>query len=222
MINQELAKYMIDNLINCQDEKTQVELTDKKLKINTLNLPIPMPNPMPNKPEWLFCLAFESGQILNNTLILNKVSNCLEFTDRPFRQVNTLSTYDIQELWSVPDTNEIDMIPLEDDEEIIDVLEDSFLLDPPNAALYSNNKMAIISLRECVQDKDNLIFEFDYLTNSDILEKNLHKGALFIDMKVRASVKQRHRDCRVIRRKGRVYVINKQNSRYKARQELIK
>lgn len=66
MINQELAKYMIDNLINCQDEKTQVELTDKKLKINTLNLPIPMPNPMPNKPEWLFCLAFESGQILNN------------------------------------------------------------------------------------------------------------------------------------------------------------
>lgn len=122
----------------------------------------------------------------------------------------------------MPDTNEIDMIPLEDDEEIIDVLEDSFLLDPPNAALYSNNKMAIISLRECVQDKDNLIFEFDYLTNSDILEKNLHKGALFIDMKVRASVKQRHRDCRVIRRKGRVYVINKQNSRYKARQELIK
>ena len=32
------------------------------------------------------------------------------------------------------------------------------------------------------------------------------------------SLKARHRDCRVIRRKGRVYVINKTQKRYKARQ----
>ena len=32
------------------------------------------------------------------------------------------------------------------------------------------------------------------------------------------SLKKRHRDCRVIRRKGRVYVINKTNRRFKARQ----
>lgn len=32
------------------------------------------------------------------------------------------------------------------------------------------------------------------------------------------TIKTRHRDCRVIRRKGRVYVINKTNPRYKARQ----
>ena len=32
------------------------------------------------------------------------------------------------------------------------------------------------------------------------------------------SVKLRHKDCRVIRRKGRTYVINKSNPRYKARQ----
>ena len=32
------------------------------------------------------------------------------------------------------------------------------------------------------------------------------------------SLKSRHRDCRVVRRKGRVYVINKQNPRFKARQ----
>ena len=32
------------------------------------------------------------------------------------------------------------------------------------------------------------------------------------------SAKQRHKDCRVIRRKGRVYVINKTNPRFKARQ----
>ncbi len=32
------------------------------------------------------------------------------------------------------------------------------------------------------------------------------------------SAKKRHRDCRVIRRKGRTYVINKTNRRFKARQ----
>lgn len=40
-------------------------------------------------------------------------------------------------------------------------------------------------------------------------------------MKVRnslKSLKNRHRNCRVIRRKGRIYVINKTNRRFKARQ----
>ncbi len=32
------------------------------------------------------------------------------------------------------------------------------------------------------------------------------------------SLKQRHRDCRVVRRKGRVYIINPPPRRYKARQ----
>ena len=32
------------------------------------------------------------------------------------------------------------------------------------------------------------------------------------------SVKARHRDCRIVRRKGRVYVINKTHRRFKARQ----
>ena len=32
------------------------------------------------------------------------------------------------------------------------------------------------------------------------------------------SAKKRDKNCRVIRRKGRVYVINKQNPRFKARQ----
>ncbi|MBT06740.1 MAG: 50S ribosomal protein L36 [Rhodospirillaceae bacterium] len=32
------------------------------------------------------------------------------------------------------------------------------------------------------------------------------------------SAKTRHRDCKVIRRKGRVLVINKTNRRFKARQ----
>ena len=40
-------------------------------------------------------------------------------------------------------------------------------------------------------------------------------------MKVRnslRSLKKRDKDCRVVRRKGRVYEINKKNPRFKARQ----
>lgn len=39
-------------------------------------------------------------------------------------------------------------------------------------------------------------------------------------MKIRSSlktIKSRHKACRVVRRKGRVYVINKTNPRFKAR-----
>ncbi|MCX8501206.1 MAG: type B 50S ribosomal protein L36 [Alphaproteobacteria bacterium] len=32
------------------------------------------------------------------------------------------------------------------------------------------------------------------------------------------TMKTRHKNCRVVRRKGRVYVINKTNPRFKARQ----
>jgi large subunit ribosomal protein L36 len=41
------------------------------------------------------------------------------------------------------------------------------------------------------------------------------------EMKVRnslKSLKERHKDCRVVRRKGRIYVINKTQRRFKARQ----
>ena len=37
-------------------------------------------------------------------------------------------------------------------------------------------------------------------------------------MKVRASVKKRSADDKIVRRKGRIYIINKQNPRFKARQ----
>ena len=53
---------------------------------------------------------------------------------------------------------------------------------------------------------------------------DLQKQELLIDikktrlMKVRASVKKRSADCKIVRRKGRLYVINKQNPRFKQRQ----
>lgn len=37
-------------------------------------------------------------------------------------------------------------------------------------------------------------------------------------MKVRTAVKKRSVDCKIVRRKGKVYVINKKNPRYKQRQ----
>ena len=32
------------------------------------------------------------------------------------------------------------------------------------------------------------------------------------------TLKNRHKDCRLVRRRGRVYIINKTNRRFKARQ----
>jgi large subunit ribosomal protein L36 len=40
-------------------------------------------------------------------------------------------------------------------------------------------------------------------------------------MKIRNSLrtaKKRHKDCRLVRRKGRIFIINKTNPRFKARQ----
>ena len=37
-------------------------------------------------------------------------------------------------------------------------------------------------------------------------------------MKVKASIKRRDDDCKIVRRKGRLYVINKKNPKLKARQ----
>ena len=38
------------------------------------------------------------------------------------------------------------------------------------------------------------------------------------DMKVRSSIKRRTKDCQIVIRKGKRYVINKKNPRLKARQ----
>ncbi|HPB04385.1 MAG TPA: 50S ribosomal protein L36 [Bacteroidaceae bacterium] len=37
-------------------------------------------------------------------------------------------------------------------------------------------------------------------------------------MKVRASLKKRSADCKIVRRKGRLYLINKKNPKMKLRQ----
>ncbi|MBK8443993.1 MAG: 50S ribosomal protein L36 [Sphingobacteriales bacterium] len=37
-------------------------------------------------------------------------------------------------------------------------------------------------------------------------------------MKVRPAIKKRTADCKIVRRKGKLYVINKKNPKYKQRQ----
>jgi large subunit ribosomal protein L36 len=37
-------------------------------------------------------------------------------------------------------------------------------------------------------------------------------------MRVRASIKKRSEDCKIVRRKGKLYIINKKNPRFKQRQ----
>lgn len=48
-----------------------------------------------------------------------------------------------------------------------------------------------------------------------------HRRIRFIAMKVLSSLKSakaRHRDCKIVRRRGKVFVICKSNPRFKARQ----
>ena len=41
---------------------------------------------------------------------------------------------------------------------------------------------------------------------------------LIYNMKTRASLKKRTADCKIVRRKGRLYLINKKNPKFKLRQ----
>ena len=45
-----------------------------------------------------------------------------------------------------------------------------------------------------------------------------NKSYLIYNMKTRASLKKRTPDCKIVRRKGRLYVINKKNPKFKLRQ----
>ena len=57
-----------------------------------------------------------------------------------------------------------------------------------------------------------------YLSNST--QPRLHRKILKQNfyMKVRASIKKRNADCKIVRRKGKLYVINKKEPKMKMRQ----
>lgn len=51
-----------------------------------------------------------------------------------------------------------------------------------------------------------------------LLREELYIDINRTEMKVKASVKKRSSDCKVVRRKGKIYVINKKNPKFKQRQ----
>ena len=51
-----------------------------------------------------------------------------------------------------------------------------------------------------------------------ILPGDKVKVEMRTDMKTRASLKKRTADCKIVRRKGRLFVINKKNPKFKMRQ----
>jgi len=57
----------------------------------------------------------------------------------------------------------------------------------------------------------------DYNPSHQLISRKAGVPAMKIRNSLK-SLKSRHRDCRVIRRRGRTYVINKTNRRFKARQ----
>jgi large subunit ribosomal protein L36 len=62
------------------------------------------------------------------------------------------------------------------------------------------------------------VFYLDQRATLLLLSRHFEKGSV---MKVANSLKglrKRDANCKLVRRKGRVYIINKKNKRYKARQ----
>jgi large subunit ribosomal protein L36 len=51
-----------------------------------------------------------------------------------------------------------------------------------------------------------------------LVKEELFIGINNIIMKVKTSIKKRSVDCKIIRRNGKLYVINKKNPRFKQRQ----
>ena len=59
------------------------------------------------------------------------------------------------------------------------------------------------------------LFGFIYILRSAMLINKLKHSTT---MKVRASIKKRNADCKIVRRKGHLYVINKKDPKMKMRQ----
>lgn len=51
-----------------------------------------------------------------------------------------------------------------------------------------------------------------------LLKAELYTDTSNTKMKIRASVKKRSEDCKIVKRNGKVYVINKKNPKFKQRQ----
>jgi len=63
-----------------------------------------------------------------------------------------------------------------------------------------------------------IVLRIRYIAALCVEPSGLAKGASMKILSSLKSAKKRHKDCQVVRRRGKVYVINKTNPRFKARQ----
>ena len=74
-------------------------------------------------------------------------------------------------------------------------------------------------LKVCTVTPKMHLADCQYNINEILSESEMYFGIHQIyDMKTRASLKKRTPDCVIVRRKGRLFVINKKNPKYKMRQ----
>ena len=57
-----------------------------------------------------------------------------------------------------------------------------------------------------------------YQKEEFLSDTHKRKFKIFTIMKVKASIKKRSEDCKIVKRKGRLYVICKKNPKFKMRQ----
>ncbi len=161
-MNTELAKYIIDSFNS--NNKTIVELSADKLKLISYNKNLESARKKTSM-EWLYVLKFDSGKNIvprkNNQLILKCPDEVVGFTNRPFKKVKTLDLKGLVRKW-----------------------EGTFKNSPPNAALYFDGNMCIITITNMVLEKNEVILEFDYVNSIDnqcVIPPRFDKGVLFID-----------------------------------------
>jgi len=130
------------------------------------------------QPKFITIQHAQSGSIskvnaTTNFLELNDVSNPILFSDRPDRIVKTESTQEFLDRWYDAGT---------------DTENNSFFLDPPNAALIINDQeeqdIVIVELFEPAYDYDAniLVYNFNYVNNTvDKLPSEFGEATLVID-----------------------------------------
>ena len=180
-----IAHILINKVIDLHADYKKITLTDDKLECiieNDLDINDIDTNDTNDQPEWLFALNFKSGQCNDNTLVLEDVDKIMAFTNRPYRLSDIIETDEFTEFW---DSNNMD----------------NFSYNPPNAALYIDNKIIIVKLLSCVYHNNKFIFKYEYLdNNSDVIPKNFANGSLFVDPTCKREAKSRRSMSRESRR----------------------
>ena len=177
-MNLKIAEKLINKVIDLQADYKKITLSEDKLECIIENDLASNDLDTNEQPEWLFALNFLSGQCNDKTLVLEDVDQIMAFTNRPYRLSDIIETDEFTEFW---DSNNMD----------------NFSENPPNAALYIDNKIIIVKLLSCVYHNKKFIFKYDYLeSNSDVIPKNFANGSLFVDSikRVRKFGKEFHKE----------------------------